>query len=86
MIVKDNNNKSGIYCWQNKLNGKLYIGSAVNLSARIGDYNQPAYKRDRINLPIVKAINKYAISGFNLLIIEYCDSSNWIEDSRYSID
>lgn len=65
MIVKDNKNESGIYCWENKLKGKLYVGSAVNLSARIGDYNQPPYKRDKIFLPIVRPINLYAISGFN---------------------
>lgn len=43
MIVKDNNNKSGIYCWQNKLNGKLYVGSAVNLSVRIGAKRDLSY-------------------------------------------
>lgn len=86
MIVKDNKNESGIYCWQNKLNGKLYVGSAVNLSVRIGDYSQPAYKRDRSYLPIVRAINKYGISGFNLLIIEYCDSLNLIEREQYWLD
>ena len=33
-IVKDNNKKSGIYCWTNKLNGKTYVGSSELLSRR----------------------------------------------------
>jgi len=31
-IIKENKNKSGIYMWKNLINGKQYIGSAVNLS------------------------------------------------------
>jgi hypothetical protein len=34
-IFKDNNNKSGIYMLTNKMNGKQYVGSSVNLNKRI---------------------------------------------------
>lgn len=52
----------------------------MNLSARIGDYNQPAYKRDKINLPIVRAIN--GISGLNLIERELVYYHLMIADSR----
>jgi len=34
----ENKNKSGIYRWVNNINGKSYIGSAVDLSNRITRY------------------------------------------------
>ena len=37
-ILKDNKNKSGIYMWKNIINGKQYIGSAVDLSERLSFY------------------------------------------------
>lgn len=37
-IIKDLKGKSGIYCWYNKLTGKFYIGSSVNLVNRINRY------------------------------------------------
>ncbi len=37
-ILDENNTKSGIYCWTNKINGKRYIGSSVNLPNRLSCY------------------------------------------------
>ena len=37
-ILSDNKDKSGIYCWVNKLNGNFYIGSSSNLRARLIHY------------------------------------------------
>lgn len=37
-ILKDNRGKSGVYRWTNKVTGDIYIGSAVNLSRRLGEY------------------------------------------------
>lgn len=81
-------NKSGIYVWVNSVNGKLYVGSAVNLRPRVLDYMQSWYWSDKKNDPIIRAINKYGIESFILHIAEYTDSSksaiitaeqNWIE-------
>ncbi len=37
-IMQENKGKSGIYKWTNKINGKIYIGSAVNLPKRLSHY------------------------------------------------
>ena len=37
-ILSENKNKAGIYIWKNKINGKRYIGSAVDLSKRLKFY------------------------------------------------
>lgn len=41
LIRAENNGKVGVYCWVNKVNGKLYIGSGDPLYLRISDYYQP---------------------------------------------
>ena len=39
--------RSGIYCIQNKVNGKVYIGSAVNLDKRRD--NHKGYTAVKVN-------------------------------------
>jgi len=34
-ILKENQNKSGVYLWTNRINDKCYIGSAIDLSDRL---------------------------------------------------
>ena len=34
LIIKDNRNRSGVYCWVNKENGNSYVGSSQNLEKR----------------------------------------------------
>lgn len=68
------NNKSGIYCLVNNINGNIYIGSGLNLFNRLLDYSQPGYLKTKSNLLIVKAILKYGIENFTILILEFTDS------------
>ena len=56
LIYKVVKNCSGIYCWVNKVNGKAYVGSAVNLGPRISDYYQPGYIEFYKKRPIIRAI------------------------------
>jgi len=37
-ILLDNKNKSGIYLWRNRINGKKYVGSSKNLSVRFSNF------------------------------------------------
>jgi hypothetical protein len=43
LIREENNGKKGVYCWVNKVNGKLYIESGDPLYLRIRDYYQNWY-------------------------------------------
>jgi len=78
MIRKDNNGKIGVYAWFNKINGKIYIGSGNPLYLRISDYYQKGYLESRTNLSIVRALNKYGMINFSLIILEYTESENVI--------
>lgn len=50
------------------MNGKLYVGSAVNMRIIIRNYMQPCYRSVNKNYPIIRAINKYG----KLVYPPYC--------------
>jgi group I intron endonuclease len=74
-ILKEQKDKSGIYCLINKNNGHSYVGSSINLASRMRNYLNTAFLKSKqnINMPIVKALLKYNPSNFKLLILEYVD-------------
>ena len=38
LILKENKRKSGIYCWNNLVTGRSYMGSRINLAGRLSIY------------------------------------------------
>jgi group I intron endonuclease len=69
----------------NKVNGKSYIGSSVDLDRRFSQYYRPSeLKKD--NMPIYKAILKHGHSNFSLEILEYCDRDSVIAREQYYLD
>ena len=89
VILKNSNNKAGIYRWVNKVNGNTYIGSSVNLTTRFRKY----YSFRNISSELVKgksmiysAILKYGYLNFQLEILEYCTAENVISREQYYID
>jgi len=67
-INRDLCDKAGIYTWVNKVNGKAYVGSSVNLSKRITHYFSPGYLSNNASHVIAKAIRKYGLINFELVI------------------
>jgi len=85
-IISDNKNKSGIYMWKNLINGKQYIGSAMDLYNRLSFYYSfPAMQNSLKNSKsfIYNAILKHGHSNFSLTIIEYCDKEKCLERENY---
>jgi len=73
-IIKDNSNKSGIYRWINKVNGKCYVGSSVDLGYRLKQYYSYKYlTRKKSISSISSALIKYGHSNFILEILEHCE-------------
>jgi len=68
-ILNDNKSKLGIYWIINKVNGKFYIGSAVNLNRRLNEH----FQGDKSNIILQKAFKKYSLENFSIEILEYCD-------------
>ena len=85
-IRKENNGKIDIYCWINKKTEKFYIGSGDPLYLRISDYYQAWYYLSHSNLYIVRALFKYGMNNFSLVILEYCKSDDLIKCEQKWID
>lgn len=82
-IIKDNADKSGIYLWENKNNGKIYVGSSIDLKRRLGSYYNLKHLAKEPNRYINNAILKEGHSVFRLYIIEYCSKEDLIQREQY---
>nr|YP_007507046.1 GIY endonuclease [Ceratocystis cacaofunesta]YP_009704185.1 GIY endonuclease [Ceratocystis fimbriata]YP_009710337.1 GIY endonuclease [Ceratocystis albifundus]AFO38102.1 GIY endonuclease [Ceratocystis cacaofunesta]QEN73748.1 GIY endonuclease [Ceratocystis fimbriata]QFX74839.1 GIY endonuclease [Ceratocystis albifundus] len=85
-IIKDNDNKSGIYKWTNKLTNDIYIGQSINLGRRFIRYFNISYLQNRGSLVINRALLKYGYSNFLLEILEYCDIADLTKREQYYMD
>lgn len=88
-ILMNNKDKSGVYIWINKVNGKMYVGSSVSLSKRFWFYyslNSSNKNLNKRRSGIYNAILKYDFSNFRLDILEYCEVNVLIEREQYYID
>jgi hypothetical protein len=80
--------RAGVYLWYNKINNKYYVGSSNNLYKRLSRYYQDSYLKypTHYDLPIVRAIIKYGLDNFLLIILDYTDLSNIHASEQYFID
>lgn len=60
---------SGIYCFQNKVNGKYYVGQAINLRTRLNQHLWN-YNHNKYDAPIYRAFAKYGLQNFKYQILE----------------
>jgi len=81
-ILKENKGLSGIYGWINNVNGKSYIGSAVNLYNRFLEH----FNGYKSNILLQQAFEKYGLENFSLYIFEYCDKSVLLEKEQYYLN
>ncbi|CBX90003.1 similar to GIY COI i14 grp IB protein [Plenodomus lingam JN3] len=75
-ILKEQRDKSGVYCLINKVNGHSYVGSSIKLASRMRNYLNKAFLKSKqnANMPITKSLLKYDYSNFSLLILEYVEA------------
>ena len=76
----------GIYKYQNKLNGKIYIGQSTDIERRYQQHLWDAEKRPEQGTGIDLAINKYGINNFTFEIIEQCNPEQLDERERFWIE
>lgn len=81
------NNISGIYCIKNNINNKIYVGSAKNLYHRLKSHFSALTNNCHANKKLQHAVNKYKISNFSILILEYIlDKSTLLLREQHYID
>jgi group I intron endonuclease len=74
-ILSDLKGKAGIYMWTHKETGKFYIGSAIDLSKRLGYYYTPSGLKRADNY-ISRALILHTHSAFSLSILKYIEIEN----------
>lgn len=84
-FLTENRDRSGVYRWINKINGKSYVGSSINLSTRFYKYYSLA-SLAKSNRVIDRALLKYGFSNFSLEILEYCGVDLTLEREQYYMD
>lgn len=78
--------KSGIYCIINRINGKCYIGSAVNISKRLINHRYNLNKNVHDNVYLQSSWNKHGKENFEFNVLEYVEKEKLIEREQYYLD
>src|SRR5690606_15212432 len=83
-VLTENKGKVGIYLWTHKESGKIYTGSAVDLSKRLKIYDSP-YGLKQVDNYISRTIICHSHSAFSLSILEYIDILNLSKDKAKAL-
>lgn len=68
--------KSGVYVITNIVNGKIYIGSSVNIKKRWTQHKYKLNKGAHANKYLQRAWNKYGVDKFEFIILNLIDKPN----------
>jgi len=82
-ILKFIKGKAGIYMWTNKLNGKKYVGSSVDLRRRLLEYYNVNRLLNEKSMPINVALLKYGYGNFTFTILETCDKDSIMSREKH---
>lgn len=80
------NKHPGVYAIVNRLNGKRYIGSAVDIPARWRVHVFHLRKGDHHSKHLQAAWNLYGREGFDFVVLERCDIENLIATEQKYLD
>lgn len=87
MQTKHLTRRSGIYQLLNAANGKVYIGSAVDLMKRVLHHRQELRDNEHRNPKLQRAWRKYSEAAFEARVIEFVpNKADLIEREQYWID
>jgi group I intron endonuclease len=79
--------KTGVYCWRNLMNGKVYVGSAeVSLAKRKCNHLSDLRQNIHCNIYLQRAWNKYGQKCFKFVVLERCRGDYCVAREQYWMD
>lgn len=78
--------KTGIYKITCIVNGKIYIGSSIDIARRFREHRSRLKMQTHSSVHLQRSWNKHGKDKFLFSIIEECDQNNLIEREQYWID
>lgn len=78
--------QSGVYQITNEVNGKRYIGSAVNMDKRWKEHRRDLRANRHRNQKLQRSYNKYGKDSFSFKVIVDCSPENAIAWEQIAID
>lgn len=78
--------KIGIYCIENIVNNKKYIGQSIDIDGRWSKHKSELSKGTHDNNYLQKSWFKYGCDNFIFYVLELCDSDKLDERESYYID
>lgn len=76
----------GIYKFENKINGQVYIGQSVNIEKRYKQHKTNCNLSDRNKSKFYQALNELGFDNFSFTIIEHCLPNELNEKEIYWIN
>jgi group I intron endonuclease len=67
---------AGIYCIENIINNKKYIGKSIDISYRFTGHKRDLHENRHPNPYLQYSYNKYGIKNFNFYILEKCEKDS----------
>lgn len=77
---------TGVYCWKNLVNGKVYVGGASrSFKQRLREYDYALPRGKCHNVMLQRAWNKYGAKAFEVSILERCAPEDCAERETHWI-
>lgn len=75
----------GIYSIKSKINNKIYVGSSINIEARLKNHKYNLKLNQHKNCYLQSTYNKYGIENLEFNILEECTKENILEKENFYI-